>query len=290
MNILILGGNRNFGKLVLNELLKKNNIIYLVNRNSKREIYKSKKIKHICCDRKNLYQFKNQFKNIKFDYVFDNIAYNLKDVQELHKLLAGKIKHYIFTSSVITYLNLNDNHEAKELEWNKGKITKKRISEKKYKEIDINYAKNKHKIEKYLINSKKINSTILRVPNVIGKPDFSKKTERLIAFQFDNYNKNLKGDNFIQFIYKPDLVKVIIKIIEKKVKDSQIYNVANRKIRIKDFYKRISKLKKFSKKKYLPYVSDEFPMPLNSLINCDKIKKNMNINFTSIDKVINSIY
>lgn len=290
MNLLLLGGNRNFGKLVLNELIKKNNFIYLVNRNNQKKKYKSKKIKHICCDRKKLYKFKNLFKNIKFDYVIDNIAYNLKDVKELHKLLDGKIKHYIFSSSSLTYLNLNDNYDIKEMEWKKGKVTKKWILKKGYKNNDINYAKNKRKIEQYLINSKKIHSTILRIPNVIGKPDFSKKTERLIAFQFNNNNKNIDRNDFIQFIYKPDLVKVFIKLIEKKTKESQIFNVANKKIRIKDFYKKISKLDKFYKKKYLPYVNDKFPLPLNSPINCEKIKKNMNINFTSINKVINSIY
>ena len=42
MNLLFIGGNRYFGKEVLNRLLKKNLNIYLVNRNTKRNYQTSK--------------------------------------------------------------------------------------------------------------------------------------------------------------------------------------------------------------------------------------------------------
>ena len=287
MNILFLGGNRYFGKEILISLLKKKHKVFLINRGSKFSQLNHKHLIYLKCDRKNIKQFKDLYRDVFFDVIFDNIAYKLEDVKILLKVFKGKFKHYIFTSSVITYLGLYDKIEVKEKEWSKGKVNRSMIN--KYKPIDISYAINKKKIEKFLINNKKIKSTIVRIPAVIGINDFSKKTERLIAFQFNN-NKNIDRNDFIQFIYKPDLVKVIIKLIEKKTKESQIFNVANKKIRIKDFYKKISKLDKFYKKKYLPYVNDKFPLPLNSLINCEKIKKNMNINFTSINKVINSIY
>ena len=287
MNILFLGGNRYFGKEILISLLKKKHKVFLINRGSKFNQLNHKHLIYLKCDRKNIKQLKDLYRDVFFDVIFDNIAYKLEDVKILLKVFKGKFKHYIFTSSVITYLGLYDKIEVKEKDWSKGKVNRSMIN--KFKPIDISYAINKRKIEKFLINNKKIKSTILRIPAVIGINDFSKKTERLIAFQF-NKNKNIDWDDFIQFIYKPDLVKVIIKLIEKKNKESQIFNVANKKIKIKDFYKKISKLDKFYKQKYLLYVNDKFPLPLNSLINCEKIKKNMNINFTSINKVIKSIY
>ena len=99
MNLLFIGGNRYFGKEVLNRLLKKNLNIYLVNRNTKKETIKHQNLIHIICDRNNLIKYENIFENIVFDYVFDNIAYNLDDVKYLFKFLRNKIKHYIFTSS-----------------------------------------------------------------------------------------------------------------------------------------------------------------------------------------------
>ena len=108
MNLLFIGGNRYFGKEVLNRLLKKNLNIYLVNRNTKKETIKHQNLFHIKCNRNDLIKYENIFENVVFDYVFDNIAYNLNDVKYLFKILRNKIKHYIFTSSSITYLGLND--------------------------------------------------------------------------------------------------------------------------------------------------------------------------------------
>ena len=87
--------------------------------------------------------------------------------------MRNKIKHYIFTSSSITYLGLNHKIEVKEKDWFKGRLNRSMI--KKYTAKDIKYALNKKEIEKFLIKNKNFSSTILRVPNVIGKNDFSKK-------------------------------------------------------------------------------------------------------------------
>ena len=141
MNLLFIGGNRYFSKEVLNRLLKKNLNIYLVNRNTKKETIKHQNLIHIICDRNNLIKYENIFENIVFDYVFDNIAYNLDDVKYLFKFLRNKIKHYIFTSSSITYLGLNHKIEVKEKDWFKGRLNRSMI--KKYTAKDIKYALNK---------------------------------------------------------------------------------------------------------------------------------------------------
>ena len=44
-----------------------------------------------------------------------------------------------------------------------------------YKDHEIIYAKNKRKIENYLIKNKKIQYIILRIHNVVGEFDFSKR-------------------------------------------------------------------------------------------------------------------
>ena len=235
MNILVLGGNRYFGKSVLAKLLNKKNTVYLVNRNSKKIRIKDKNLIHICCDRSQLENFFFLFNGIIFDFVFDNIAYKLKDVKYLHKLLDKKFKHYIFTSSVMTYLDLSDRYDAKEIDWFKKKTTKDML--KSYAPSEIKYALNKIKIKKYLINNKKIKYTILRIHNVLGNDDFTKKTKKILSFDPKKF-KNLKisKEDYIQFCFKDDLVKIIIKIIEKNKKNvSNIFNVANRKIKIINF-------------------------------------------------------
>ena len=286
MNILFLGGSRYFGKKVLNQLLRTKHKIFLVNRNTKKENYQNTNLVYIKSDRNNLRKKKDKIKNIFFDVVFDNIAYKLKDVLKLHALLKNNYKHYIFTSSIITYLNLNNGYEVKENEWPKGKINK--FVKLKYNNYQLKYAINKKKIENYLINNKKINSTILRVPAVLGKNDFSKKTEQLLNFSKNKIQKDLQN-NYIQFIFEQDLAKIILKIINKKTSSSDVFNVANKKIKIKDFYIQVNNIKKKLRKKNKKINNKNFPLPINSLMNCNKIKKKLGIKFSSINRGLTSV-
>ena len=61
--------------------------------------------------------------NQKFDVVFDNIGYELQDVKMIEKILKNKVKHYIFTSSVMTYFDLAQNFEVNERDWFRKKST-----------------------------------------------------------------------------------------------------------------------------------------------------------------------
>ena len=285
MKILVLGGNRFFGKSVLLKLLQnKKNHIFLINRTKSK--FKEKNITQINVDRKQINRIKAEFKKITFDVVFDNIAYQLKDVKNLEKIFKGKIKHYIFTSSVMTYLNLNQNCEVTEKDWFKKKSI--RNMKNIYFSKEINYAKNKEKIEKYLINKSKLNYTILRIHNVIGNDDFSSKTKKLFSFNLENLGKNiLSQPNYIQFCFKEDLIKIIIKIINKKKHTKNSFNVGNHKINLNNFFAKLKK-KNFKKDRI---IKDKkiFPLPINILLDSAKIEKYLNFKFTSINKVIEKI-
>ena len=275
MNILFLGGNRYFGKKILFQLLKTKHKIFLINRNTSKLKYKKNNLVHIKSDRNNLYKNKNKIKNIFFDVIFDNI-----------RLLKNNFNHYIFTSSIITYLNINDDYEVKENEWHKAKVNK--FVNLKYGNYQLKYAINKKKIEHYLINNKNINSTILRIPAVLGKNDFSKKTELLLNFSQNKIKKKFLNDH-IQFIFEQDLVKIILKIIFQKTSCSNAFNIANEKIKIKDFYIKLNKIKKNFKKKDNILEHRTFPIPTNSLMNCNKIKKQLKVKFSSIEKGLATI-
>lgn len=285
MNILVLGGNRFFGKEVLKKLLSKNHKVYLVNRCSRKNLH-HKNLKIICTDRKNLKRHYKIFEKLYFEKIFDNIAYSLKEVKLLTNFLKGKFNHYILTSSSISYLDVKTNYEKKEIDWNKGRVTKD--FKKKYNFSEIKYALNKRKIENFLIKNKKILSTIIRIPNVIGKGDFSKKTQKLIKFNYDSKKNDKFGDQFIQFIFKDDLVKIILKIINSKPKKKNQYNIANKKVKIKDFYNLILQNKNI-KRKYISFVGNDFPVPINTFLNCKKIKKRFNFKFSNLNKILSSL-
>jgi nucleoside-diphosphate-sugar epimerase len=283
VNILILGGNRYFGKSVLKILSKKKNKIFLVNRGLKSNL-KNKNIKHIKIDRKKINKDSKYFNNIYFHKVFDNNAYCLDDVKNLLSVIKNNFKHYIFTSSSITYLDLHLKKKVTENEWHKGKYSIDFV--RKFKAREISYAKNKRAIEKFFINQKKINYTILRIPAVLGKNDFSSKTKNLIYF---DYYKNFSKFNLqdkIQFIYKENLIRIIVKIIYDSNFKKKTINIANDPIKIQTFYKILDKNKR-NKNKFLK--NSEFPIPKNTTICNFKLKNMFKNLLTPTKKIVKKV-
>lgn len=289
MNILFLGGNRFFGKKLLQKLSVNKKInIYVLNRGNKKiakNIYKKKNIIFLKCDRKNKTEMKKILQDIRFNLIFDNCAYEVKDVKSLLNIISNKKIIYLFSSTVMSYLNLYLKGVLSEKDWHNASSIKK--MKNIYMSHELNYAKNKREIEKFLINNKKIKSIIFRIHNVVGTNDFSRKTFKVFMSnikQAKKYNIN-EYDNF-QFTYDKDLTKIIYKIIISLPKKSDIFNICNDPINVKKFYK----LKSTYLKKKSKMISDEkFPFPKNVIMNNTKIKNKLNFSFTTISKVINQI-
>jgi nucleoside-diphosphate-sugar epimerase len=271
-SILFFGGNRYFGKLLLNLLSKNKFKIYVVNRGNIKT-KNNKKITYIKCDRNNVDELIKKLKKKKFDFIFDNIAYDLKFIKPLLHKLKKKFKHYIFSSTVMCYFDASFNNKVSENE----KINKKiNFLKQFYRNNEIRYAKKKYEIERFLQKSK-YNYTILRIHNVIGYNDFSKKTHNF--FKFNLYKKDFLKKK-IQFCYNIDLVKIILKIFQKKNYFSKnIYNIANDEI---DFFT----ILKFNKNRLNNKEKIKFPMPVGSLMNNSKVKKDLDFKFTNSKKVI----
>lgn len=281
MKLLFLGGNRFFGKKIIFELSKNyKNQIYLINRSNKKNL-KKKNIFLIKSNRNNFDLIKKKIDNIKFDFVIDNIAYKEQDVKEIFNKFKSNFKHYIFTSSVMTYLDASLTRICSENIKNKKQSIKKLKS--MYQKDEVKYALNKLKVENYLIRNEK-NFTILRLHNVIGKNDFSKKTSKLLNFSDSKFIKK-NSNKLIQFIYDRDLILIFKKILKNSKNHKYIYNVANDPISVRDFYKIRDKYNK--KKNSLK--NQAFPLPLNNLINNNKIKKQTKINFTNLERIIKNL-
>ena len=102
MKLLFLGGNRYFGKKIIEQLSEdKKNQIFLINRGKKSNI-KKKNIIHLKVDRRNIQKIDSFLKNNYFDIIFDNIAYKVSDVKKLLKLVDNNFNTFFFTSTIIT--------------------------------------------------------------------------------------------------------------------------------------------------------------------------------------------
>ena len=180
MNILFLGGNRFFGKALLENLSSSKVKIYLLNKGNIKNI-NNKNIHFIKSDRNDFSKLSKSLDGIYFDVVLDNIAYKKNSVAKLLKILKNNFSHYILTSSVMTYFDKSltqDVVEPKSLK-NIKKLSYTNMK-KFYKSGVIKYALNKLKIEKYLFKTN-FNFTILKIHNVIGQKDFT-------TIDFINFN------------------------------------------------------------------------------------------------------
>ena len=116
----------------------------------------------------------------------------------------------------------------------------------------------------------------------MGNNDFSAKTENLITY---NYYKNFSKFNLkdtIQFIYKEDLIKIILKVINDTNFRQKAINIANDPIKIKTFYEILYRNKK--NKNFLKV--SEFPIPKNTSICNSKLKKIFKNSLTTTKKII----
>jgi len=286
MNILILGGNRFFGKKLLYQLsIKKNLKIYILNRGNKKinkEIINMKNIFFIKCDRKNKFELSNKLKDINVDIIFDNCAYVRDDVKNIINIFKNKKIIYFFSSTVMSYLNLYLTKELKENDWYDANSTKH--MNKLYEKYEITYAKNKRQIENYLIYNSNIKYIILRIHNVIGKKDFSKKTIKFILSNKTIMDVNsIKNNDFFQFTYDIDLIEIIKKLIVNPPKSSSIFNICNDKIEASKFYMIRDK---YISNKRIAKGDDHFPFPKNVLMKNNKIKRKLNFKFSSFEKII----
>lgn len=280
MNILIFGGNRYFGKLLIKKLLQKKKInIFVVNRAQKKNI-KNKNLILLKSDRNDINFLKKNIGKIKFDFVIDNSAYNFKTISNFYKNFKKNIGHYIFSSTVMVYFDTSFKLIAKENDLNK--FTSTNLLKLNYNDYEIEYAKNKKKAEDYI--KQNINCySIFRIHNVIGKNDFSKRTEKL--FNFNPLNLKNQKKKFIQFCYIEDLIDCFMKLIFKNnISNQNIYNVANKPISMHYFFKLINKYMRVNKYK----TNNIFPLPINNLMDNSKICDELNIKFSTYKKIVKS--
>ncbi len=102
MKVLILGGTGVISRAIVEELLNDNHDVAIFNRGSKTLNFK-KTVDQIIGDRKNISDFEEKMQAKHFDVIIDMIAFNKQDAMNTIRSFKGKVKQFIFTSSVAAY-------------------------------------------------------------------------------------------------------------------------------------------------------------------------------------------
>lgn len=208
MKILITGGTTFVSKYTAEYFVKKNNEVYVINRNSRPQI---DGVNLIECDRDNL---GNRLKNIDFDLVIDVTTYNEGQIATLLDSL-GSFKDYIFISSSAVYPETNIQPFTEEQKCGANSIWGE-------------YGTNKLAAENQLINHYP-NAYILRPPYFYGI--YENLYREAVAFDCAIADRPFyipnNGEMKMQFFNVYDLCRFIEIIIEKHPQN-HIFNVGNK--------------------------------------------------------------
>lgn len=102
MRILILGGNRFFGKKLARDLLHQGHEVTLLNRGNVDDGF-GDDVGRIRCDREDTDQLRKLVSGKTWDFVYDQVCFDYRSASAACDIFKGKARRYIFTSSQSVY-------------------------------------------------------------------------------------------------------------------------------------------------------------------------------------------
>ena len=248
MNVLIIGGTRYFGKIIVRMLLERGDEITLFTRGQSRPPF-WESIRHLSGDRNDRSDFEGKLRGRQFDAVIDNIAYRKEDVESAIRTFGGNVGKYLFVSTVSVYGGL-------------GHATQSRTSATADKPAELfeavpleeccpiredaldlsrfdysyppgihEYAVGKRHGEKVLEEQPQFPSVRIRVPPVMGPEDHSNRLWFYIQRVLDGGEIILPngGYNMFRNMYSADVARAIVSAADKGV-PGNAYNIAQDEI------------------------------------------------------------
>jgi len=228
MNILVFGGNRFTGKLLVEKLFYNGHKITVINRRGIAPV----SCEIIKCDRNDTKKLESLIQGLKFDCVIDMCLFNIDQAKASVKIFNNKIEKYIFISSVAVY-------EKSEL------FPKDEKSTLGSWPMFGSYGQDKLLIENYFESIKNFPFINLRPTYIIGNGNHLNRE----GYYFDKILKGeqidieKEGQAILSFVFVEDVAEIIYKIMIKKVILRESYNLCNDEfITIKEFVIMISSI------------------------------------------------
>lgn len=173
-NILIIGGTRYFGKLLVQSLLEAGHQVTIATRGNAADTFGAQ-IKRIKVDRRDQAAMRAAFSDVDgYDLVYDQMCYSPLDAAISADVFAGKIKRYVMSSTIEVYhsmIGLQNNPFA-ESDWNPSE----EVIDAHYPWHDpelaeVSYAAGKRQAEAYLYRDGSLPLVTVRIGHVLGGPE-----------------------------------------------------------------------------------------------------------------------
>jgi nucleoside-diphosphate-sugar epimerase len=104
-NILVIGGTRFFGKLLVQRLVLAGHHVTIATRGYAPDPFGAR-IERLRLDRRNETAMRAAFANARYDVVFDQMCYSPADAAIAVRALGGKVGRYVMTSTIDVYRGL----------------------------------------------------------------------------------------------------------------------------------------------------------------------------------------
>ncbi|UII54412.1 NAD-dependent epimerase/dehydratase family protein [Cytobacillus spongiae] len=169
-NILVLGGTQFFGKRLVQRLIDEGKQVTIATRGKTSDPF-GDHVQRLKIDRQDPASMLEQFKDKKWDIVFDQTCQSPKEAQDTIHALKDKVKRYIFTSTMAVY-EFGTNHSEEDFDPHTiHPELKPRTAYQGY----IGYREAKRGAEAVLFNEKNLEVVSVRFPIVIGKDDYTNR-------------------------------------------------------------------------------------------------------------------
>ncbi|PES84844.1 epimerase [Bacillus cereus] len=166
--VLVLGGTRFFGKQLVEVLLQEGHDITIATRGFTEDSF-GDTVKRIVVDREDEKLLEERLEGKCYDVVYDNLCYSSNAAEVICKVLRGRVKKYVMTSSMAVYepiLNLQEedfNPYTYSITYgDRG---------------DFTYGEGKRLAEAVLFQRATLPVVAVRFPVVIGENDYTKRLQ-----------------------------------------------------------------------------------------------------------------
>lgn len=221
MKVLVLGGNRYIGLHLVHELARQGHAVTVLNSHV---VTLPDGVRRLHGDRQQPGVLESALGDHRdgFDVVFDNTAYQVKDVAPLVELFAGRISQYVFTSSVAVYRRSVVQPVAETFPTHPAGNDDPRKA----------YGTGKVECEEYLMAAhaeRGFPATSLRVSHTIGpgsplatrEPGFFARLEQGRPILIPG-----EGFPFVHLVHVQDVASLLAAVAGNSKATGQIYNVA----------------------------------------------------------------
>lgn len=166
MNVLVIGGTRFFGKALVQLLVEKGHDVTIATRGLTEDPF-GEEVKRIKIDRENEQSMKEAFDLLSFDLVYDTICYSSEDARIAYAALKGKVKRYVFVSSMAVY--------DKGFDLEEGDFDPEAYPIQMGTKEAFTYGEGKRQAEAFFCQQADFPVVSVRFPVVLGKEDYTKR-------------------------------------------------------------------------------------------------------------------